>query len=165
MAANTLLKVIKTFLNWCVGRAVIDASPAEGVPLPGKEVARDRVLTNNELALVIRAARQIGGAYGGIVEMLALTGQRREEAAQMVWDENVRRSPTPPQSPPTRRAAGLASAQLNCEGHLELTQVGYTTKFQFLAERTQIPGGRRATLCWHQTVISPIDGRERKDRS
>jgi len=87
MAANTLLKVIKTFLNWCVGRAVIDASPAEGVPLPGKEVARDRVLTNNELASVIRAARQIGGAYGGIVEMLALTGQRREEVAQMVWDE------------------------------------------------------------------------------
>jgi len=87
MAANTLLKVIKTFLNWCVGRAVIDASPAEGVPLPGKEVARDRVLTNNELASIIRAARQIGGAYGGIVEMLALTGQRREEVAQMVWDE------------------------------------------------------------------------------
>ena len=87
MAANTLLKVIKTFLNWCVGRAVIDASPAEGVPLPGKEVARDRVLTNNELASVIRAGRQIGGAYGGIVEMLALTGQRREEVAQMVWDE------------------------------------------------------------------------------
>ena len=87
MAANTLLKVIKTFLNWCVGRAVIDASPAEGVPLPGKEVARDRVLTNNELASVIRAGRQIGGAYGGIVEMLALTGQRREEVAQMVGDE------------------------------------------------------------------------------
>ena len=87
MAANTLLKVIKTFLNWCVGRAVIDASPAEGVPLPGKEVARDRVLTNNELVSVIRAARQIGGAYGGIVEMLALTGQRREEVAQMVGDE------------------------------------------------------------------------------
>jgi hypothetical protein len=50
----------QTFLNWCVGRAVIDASPAEGVPLPGKEVARDRVLTNNELASVIRAARQLG---------------------------------------------------------------------------------------------------------
>jgi integrase len=45
------------------------------------------VLTNNELASVIRAARQIGGAYGGIVEMLALTGQRREEVAQMVWNE------------------------------------------------------------------------------
>src|SRR4051812_17952485 len=43
-AANKTLKSIKTFLRWCVGRAVIDRSPAEGVPLPAKEVARDRVL-------------------------------------------------------------------------------------------------------------------------
>src|SRR4030081_2728125 len=87
IAANKLLKVVKTFLNWCVGRAVIDASPAEGVPLPGKEVARDRVLTDNELASVIKAARMMAGPYGGIVEILALTGQRREEVAQMVWTE------------------------------------------------------------------------------
>ena len=87
IAANKLLKVVKTFLNWCVGRAIIDTSPAEGVPLPGKEVARDRVLTDNELASVIMAARTMGSAYGGIVEILALTGQRREEVAQMVWDE------------------------------------------------------------------------------
>ena len=87
IAANKLLKVVKTFLNWCVGRAVIDSSPAEGVPLPGKEVARDRVLTDGELASVIMAARKMGGPYGGIVEMLALTGQRREEVAQMTWDE------------------------------------------------------------------------------
>jgi hypothetical protein len=32
------------FLRWCVGRAVLDQSPAEGVPLPTKEIARDRVL-------------------------------------------------------------------------------------------------------------------------
>ena len=87
IAANKLLKVVKTFLNWCAGRAIIDNSPAEGVPLPGKEVARDRVLTDDELASVVGAARKMGGAYGGIVEMLALTGQRREEVARIVWDE------------------------------------------------------------------------------
>src|SRR5262249_58994704 len=79
VAANKLLKVVKTFLNWCLGRAVIDSSPAEGVPLPGKEVARDRVLTDRELASVIIAVRRMDSAYGGIIEMLALTGQRREE--------------------------------------------------------------------------------------
>ena len=86
-AANKTLKSIKTFLRWCVGRAVLDRSPAEGVPLPAKEVARDRVLTDQELAQVILAARKMGGPYGGIVEFLALTGQRREEVAQMTWDE------------------------------------------------------------------------------
>jgi integrase len=87
VAANKALKSIKTFLRWCVGRAVIDQSPAEGVPLPAKEVARDRVLDDEELARVILAARQIGGPYGGIVELLAFTGQRREEVARLPWEE------------------------------------------------------------------------------
>ena len=52
---------IKAFLRWCVGRAILDQSPAEGVPLPAREVARDRVLTDQELAEVILAARKIGG--------------------------------------------------------------------------------------------------------
>jgi integrase len=85
--ANKTLKSIKTFLRWCVGRAVLDRSPAEGVPLPAKEVARDRVLDDMELAQVILAARKIGGPYGCIVELLALTGQRRQEVAGLRREE------------------------------------------------------------------------------
>jgi integrase len=87
IAANKTLKSLKTFLRWCVGRAVLDQSPAEGVPLPAKEIARDRVLTDQELAQMILAARKIGSPYGSIVEFLALTGQRREEVAGLTWDE------------------------------------------------------------------------------
>jgi integrase len=86
-AANKTLKSIKTFLRWCVGRAILDQSPAEGVPLPAREVARDRVLNDQELGQVILAARKIGGSYRGIVELLALTGQRREEVARLQWEE------------------------------------------------------------------------------
>jgi integrase len=86
-AANKTLKSLKTFLRWCVGQAVLDQSPAEGVPLPTKEVARDRVLNDTELTQVILAARKIGGPYGAIVELLALTGQRREEVACLHWEE------------------------------------------------------------------------------
>lgn len=86
-AANKTLKSIKTFLGWCVGRAILDKSPAEGVPLPAREEARDRVLSDAELAKVIRVARTMAGPYGGIVEFLALTGQRREEVARSAWDE------------------------------------------------------------------------------
>jgi integrase len=87
VAANKALKAIKTFLRWCVGRAVLDQSPADGVPLPTKEVARDRMLSDDELVRIILAAREMGGPYGGIIELLALTGQRREEAARAIWDE------------------------------------------------------------------------------
>ena len=86
-AANKTLKSLKTFLRWCVGRAVLDQSPAEGVPLPAKEVARDRVLDDKELAQIILAARKMGETYSGIVELLALTGQRREEVARLTWEE------------------------------------------------------------------------------
>jgi integrase len=87
VAANKTLKSIKTFLRWCVGRAVLDQSPAENVPLPSKEIARDRVLDDDELARIILAAQKLGGPYGGIVELLALTGQRREEVARLQWEE------------------------------------------------------------------------------
>jgi integrase len=87
VAANKALKSIKMFLRWSVGRAILDQSPAEGVPTPNKEVARDRVLSDDELARVILAAREIDDRYGGIVELLALTGQRREEVAKLAWEE------------------------------------------------------------------------------
>ncbi len=45
------------------------------------------MLSDDELVRIILAAREIGGAYGGIVELLALTGQRREEAAGAEWEE------------------------------------------------------------------------------
>jgi integrase len=86
-SANKTLKSLKTFLGWCVGQAVLDRSPAEGVPQPMREVARDRVLDDAELAQVLIAARTMGSPYGGIVEFLALTGQRREEVAGLRWDE------------------------------------------------------------------------------
>ena len=86
-ASHRLLKTLKTFFRWCVGRAVIDFSPAEGISSPYREVSRDRVLTDQELAAVILAARRMPPPYGRIVEFLALTGQRREEVAQLKWDE------------------------------------------------------------------------------
>src|SRR5262249_11480176 len=78
IAANKALKAIKTFFRWCVGRALMNQSPADGIPLPAKDVPRDRVLSDDELGAIIKAARKLGGVYGAIVEFLALTGQRRE---------------------------------------------------------------------------------------
>ena len=86
-AANKLLKVVKTFFGWCVGCAILDASPAKGITAPAREKARDRVLSDEELARIITAARQVNGLYGSLVELLALTGQRREEVARLTWNE------------------------------------------------------------------------------
>ena len=87
VAANKTLKVVRTFFGWCVGRAILERSPCDGVRAPTTVRARDRVLTDAELARIIRAARQLSGPYGAIVEVLALTGQRRREVGQMCWGE------------------------------------------------------------------------------
>ncbi len=86
-SAHRLLKGIKRFFSWCLGRAILESTPALGIQSGYREVSRDRVLSDEELARVIKAAREIGGPFGGIVEFLALTGQRREEVNQMTWDE------------------------------------------------------------------------------
>jgi hypothetical protein len=73
-------------MRWCVGRVVLEQSLADGLPLATEDVARHRILSLR----VILATRQVGGAYGGIVELLALTGQWRETsgkpAAKVVRD-------------------------------------------------------------------------------
>jgi len=81
-AGHRLLKTLKTFFRWCVGRAVIEISPAEGIRSSYREASRDRVLTDSELAAIIVGARQMPWPYGGIVEFLALTGQRRAEVVR-----------------------------------------------------------------------------------
>jgi hypothetical protein len=39
-AGYRLLNTLKTFFRWCVGRAVVDFSPAEGIPTQWREVSR-----------------------------------------------------------------------------------------------------------------------------
>jgi len=51
------MRLMKSFFNWAIGRAVLEQSPAAGIPLPGNVSSRDRVLTDEELAEVILAAR------------------------------------------------------------------------------------------------------------
>lgn len=72
--------------GWAVERDIISSSPFHGVKAPGKETARERVLTDDELLRLWRAADQIGGVSGTFIKMLMLTGQRRDEVATMRWD-------------------------------------------------------------------------------
>lgn len=86
-ANRNIAKFLKTFFRWCVGRGVIDFSPVEGLHLRPPDRVRDRALDDKELAAVIITARRMPAPFGAILEVLALTGQRREEVAQMAWSE------------------------------------------------------------------------------
>ncbi len=86
MANRTLANLRKLF-NWCVSRGIITASPCEGISAPHREKARDRVLSDDELIALFNAAKQMGGAFGAIMQMLILTAQRRNEVSEMTWNE------------------------------------------------------------------------------
>lgn len=70
---------LRTMMSWCVKRGLLEHSPVPSLSF--RQRARDRVLTDEELALVWRRAEEIGYPFGTIVQLLILTGQRRGEVA------------------------------------------------------------------------------------
>jgi len=87
IAANRVFAAVRKFFNWCVARDIIAASPCAGVKPPTVERARDRVLSDDELKLVWQAADKVGYPFGPLVQLLTLTGQRRDEVARLRWEE------------------------------------------------------------------------------
>lgn len=72
---------------WAVRRGTLSLNPF-AVLLVGKNVTkRERVLNDQELADVWRAAGDAAMPYGTIIRLLILTGQRRTEVAAMTWAE------------------------------------------------------------------------------
>jgi integrase len=85
--ANRALAAIKKLLSWCVDRGVLDFNPLAGLKPPSKEIARDRVLTDNELVACWQEADIEEFPFGPFFKLLILTGQRRGEVAGMQWSE------------------------------------------------------------------------------
>ena len=81
--ANRVLAHTRKFLNWCVERDVLGASPAAGVKPPAKETSRDRVLSDDEIKWFWKACDRVGQPWGPMAKLLLLTGQRLNEVAQM----------------------------------------------------------------------------------
>lgn len=87
IAANRSLAALRRMCSWAVERDIVKVSPCDGVKSPSIARSRDRVLTDEELRAVWHAADAIGWPFGPLVKLLILTGQRRDEVAEMRWGE------------------------------------------------------------------------------
>jgi integrase len=76
------LRTYTSFFNWCLRRHYLDQSPCARMQSETSD-SRERVLTDEEIAKVYRAAEAMRGPYGLIVQLLVLTGQRRTEIASL----------------------------------------------------------------------------------
>jgi integrase len=85
--ARRVMAYVHRLFRWAKSRDLIESNPATDLPKPGREVARDRVLTDAELAAVWKAAVEIGWPYGPAAQLLILTGARRAEIAELKWSE------------------------------------------------------------------------------
>lgn len=85
--ANRALAAIKKLLSWCVDRGTIHINPVAALKAPAKEVDRDRVLTNAEIAACWFGAEAEGFPFAPFAKLVILTGQRRGEVAGLCWSE------------------------------------------------------------------------------
>jgi integrase len=71
------------FLRFCTRRHYLDKNPMERIERPPKRESRSRILSDDELKAVWNAC---ASAFGDIVKLCILLGQRRSEIARLTTD-------------------------------------------------------------------------------
>ena len=87
MAAHRLHEVAKTLLYWAVDEGLLDASPFARMTPPVEMHPRGRDLKHPELKRLWAGCEATPYPFGPLVQLLALTLQRRNEVAEMQWPE------------------------------------------------------------------------------
>lgn len=91
--------------GWALRRGYVEANLLAAMEKPPAPAARDRVLSDSELALVWRATEVQPLVWGVFFRLLVLTGQRRREVSDMRWEE-LNRKLAVWTIPPTRAKNG-----------------------------------------------------------
>lgn len=85
-SARGTLRILSSFFGWCVKRDLIPSNPCLGLEKAVPR-ARERALTPEEVVEVLRAAEALSSPWPLLVRMLAITGQRLREVANLRWEE------------------------------------------------------------------------------
>lgn len=86
--ARKAAEVVGKMFAWAENRGEVERNPMDRVPRPKPGIGRERVLTDEELARVWKAADRLSDhPYGAAVRFLILSGQRRGEVCEMRWDD------------------------------------------------------------------------------
>jgi integrase len=85
--ATRSLRIVGALASWAVSEGKLAVSPATGVRPRTTEVARDRTLSDAEVAAFCAACDGLAFPFGPMFKLLALTAQRLREVAEMEWSE------------------------------------------------------------------------------
>jgi integrase len=85
-ASNNTRASLSAFMTWAAKAGHIDANPVSMTNRAVQNEARERVLSDEEIATIWHALDD-GGEYAAMLKLLLLTGARREEIARLRWSE------------------------------------------------------------------------------
>ncbi|GBF27482.1 tyrosine recombinase XerC [bacterium MnTg02] len=86
-AGRHLFSAMRPCFRWAVERGHIELSPCSELRAPPPPKARQRVLTDKQIAKVWHGSEDLGFPFSPLLKLLILTGQRRNEVAAIEWDE------------------------------------------------------------------------------
>ena len=88
IAAARARDYLIAFYNWSLREGICSSNPAVLTNDPGAGIpSRDRVLSDREIAVIWRACKDENNDFSRVVQLLLLTGCRREEIARLRWSE------------------------------------------------------------------------------
>jgi integrase len=87
VTANRTLTNLKTFFDWSVQRDMRESSPVVSLDAPAEEVSRERTLSDPEIIALWRAADADGYPFGKMMQLLLVTGARRDEMREAPHSE------------------------------------------------------------------------------
>jgi integrase len=86
VAANRVRASLSACFAWLLREGIVENNPVAATNKAAERGPRTRLLADDELAAIWRAAAD-RGHYGAIVRLLILTGARRAEIANLCWSE------------------------------------------------------------------------------
>jgi integrase len=84
--ADAVLTTLRSLMTWFQTRDHYYVSPIIRGMQRSEAKARDRILSDDEIRLVWKAAES-QGQFGALVKVLLLTGSRRQKIASLKWDD------------------------------------------------------------------------------
>jgi integrase len=87
VTAGRTMSYARSAFSWAEKRGAIRDNPFKGLPIAALGEARERALTDLELAEVWAATGSMGYPFGPLLRLAILTLQRREQLAGMRWSE------------------------------------------------------------------------------
>lgn len=150
--------------GWALRRGYVETNLLAAMEKPPAPAARERVLSDDELAIAWRASEAAPMVWGVFFRLLMLTGQRRSEVAGMMWEE-LDCNAAVWMIPPTRAKNGKAHLvplsdaavwEINlAAGGSEWPRRGYVLT---TTSRTAVSGISKAKAALDATIASMHEG-------